>query len=498
MNSNPPHPSELRIGWSETDITPPRLPVLIAGQFHARLSEGVRSPLKATVCALDNGQDQSIFVCCDLVSISDQLATQTRDYLKQSLTEVLPDKVIFNATHSHTAPDYRAPFSTASGTPGISEFPNTFPIDFPLGMSANEYTDWVAQQLFEAIQKAWSHRASGGIAYGMDYAVVARNRRWADHNGKSYMYNLAQPEHKEIFRHIEGYEDHSLNLLATYDSQQQLTGIIVNIPCPSQQEEHSFLISADFWHETRAELRKRFGAKLFILPQVSTAGDLTSRLIFETEAQERMLKLRNLDPLQNIALKISDAVSRILPAIAPTIDNAPTLQHQVQTVDLPANNLTAKDVEDCQEAARQLQKEYEAELRKLEENPELKQQERWYVPLTRAWRRMRWNLAVVDRYEHQKTHPNSPIEVHVVRLGDIAFASNPFEYYLDFGIQIKVRSPAIQTFLIQLAGQGTYLPSPRSVLGGGYGSLPASNRIGPEGGQVLADHTVNTLRTLFV
>src|SRR5690606_34522176 len=112
--------------------------------------------------------------------------------------------------------------------------------------------------------------------------------------------------------------------------------------------------------------------------------------------------------------------------------------------------------------------------------------------------RMNWHRNVVERYAAlQRGERTQTVELHVVRLGEIAFASNPFEYYLDYGIQIKVRSPAIQTFLIQLAGGGSYCPSPRSVAGGGYGSVPASSPVGPEGGQRLADETVATLRELF-
>ena len=90
-----------------------------------------------------------------------------------------------------------------------------------------------------------------------------------------------------------------------------------------------------------------------------------------------------------------------------------------------------------------------------------------------------------------------PTECHFVRLGDIAFASNPYEYFLDYGIQIKLRSPFIQTFLVQLAGAGSYVPSPRAAAGGGYGAVAASCPVGPEGGQVLADETVTQLRELF-
>src|SRR5690606_12871043 len=90
-----------------------------------------------------------------------------------------------------------------------------------------------------------------------------------------------------------------------------------------------------------------------------------------------------------------------------------------------------------------------------------------------------------------------PISMHFLRLGDIAFATQPFECYLDYGMQIKARSPAIQTFLIQLAGSGTYLPSPRSLMGGGYGSTPASNPIGAEGRQQLVGAHVRGIYELW-
>ena len=75
------------------------------------------------------------------------------------------------------------------------------------------------------------------------------------------------------FRNVEGYEDHSVNLLFTYDRDSQLTGVVVNLACPSQVSESLFELSADFWHETRQELRKRLGAGVQVLGQASAAGD---------------------------------------------------------------------------------------------------------------------------------------------------------------------------------------------------------------------------------
>ena len=110
---------------------------------------------------------------------------------------------------------------------------------------------------------------------------------------------------------------------------------------------------------------------------------------------------------------------------------------------------------------------------------------------------MRWFQGVADRFEKQKAQPTQPVELHVIRLGDLAVATNPFEFYLDFGIRIKAQSPASDTLLVQLAGGGTYCPSPRSLAGGGYGSLPASNPVGPEGGRLLVERTVEILQHLW-
>ena len=45
-----------------------------------------------------------------------------------------------------------------------------------------------------------------------------------------------------------------------------------------------------------------------------------------------------------------------------------------------------------------------------------------------------------------------PVEIHVVRLGDLVVCSNPFELFCEYGIRIKARSQATQTFILQMSG----------------------------------------------
>ena len=61
----------------------------------------------------------------------------------------------------------------------------------------------------------------------------------------------------------------------------------------------------------------------------------------------------------------------------------------------------------------------------------------------------------------------------------------------------KVRSPAVQTFIVQLAGTGTYVPNERAVAGKSYGSIPASNPVGPDGGRKLVNETLKLMHQVW-
>lgn len=484
------HPSRINIGRAETDITPVNQPVLLRGQMYVRVSEGVKDPLKASVAVFESQGEHVVFVACDLLSGFVELRDAVRARLQ--VPGLDPRKIILHATHTHTAPqiidtgDFFAEL-------GVDDPPSVFP--------PSAYISWAAERIEAAVRQAWEKRAPGSIAFGHDVAVVGRNRRWVDNDGGANMYGGERnrglnARNQERFSHIEGYEDHSLKLLSTYDADGRLTGMIVNLPSPSQEEEHGLLISADFWHEARRELRKRHGEHVFVLPQCSAGGDQTSHLILENKAHERMLELRGRTAREEIAMRIAEAVDRILPYLDGQHIDSPVLAHHVESLELPLNPLSEKQRDDALTQVVEYRTAFEREKLLLQTNPDLRKQPRWWVDASMPWSRMMRHVDVVERFEAQKARATQPMDIHIVRLGEVAFASNAVEYYLDFGIQIKVRSPFIQTFLVQLTGDGTYVPSARSVAGGGYGSVPISNVLGVEAGERIRDRTVELLKQL--
>jgi len=94
--------------------------------------------------------------------------------------------------------------------------------------------------------------------------------------------------------------------------------------------------------------------------------------------------------------------------------------------------------------------------------------------------------------------PIVPIEVHILKFGDVAFATNPFELFLDYGNQIKARSKAKQTFILQLtAGAYSYLPTEKAEKAGHYSAYITSGWTGHEGGNILVRKSISEINEMF-
>ena len=88
----------------------------------------------------------------------------------------------------------------------------------------------------------------------------------------------------------------------------------------------------------------------------------------------------------------------------------------------------------------------------------------------------------------------------MVQIGNIAFATNRFEMFIDYMHRIQGRSPFEQTFVVQLVpddyGVGNYLATERAIANKGYSATPYCNRASAEGGQELVNATVDVLKKI--
>ncbi len=471
--------NELLIGWGNVDITPYGCQVNLYGQFKMRVTSTVRDPVTATALVLANANDKSdcvIFVSADTCVIPGNVLGDLRARLCRDAPAVPVDKLILNSTHTHTAPAMKSDWH-----PNLPEGTMTPP----------EYIEFFVEKVATAVVDAWSNASAGKVAWGFGRAVVGHNRRtvytediskrgtsssgrWVDGFGK--MYGLTNDP---AFSHMEGSEDHSINLLYAWDDSQKLTGAIVNIPCPAQETGGDREISADFWHEIRREIRLRHGDSLFILPQDSAAGGMTSRAMIEREAEQRMLQLKGISMRDEIGHRVANAFDEILDTATKDIRDQVEFRHLIDKVELPMRPITDEEYQ-------QVKAEYDS----LKDDP---------ARTAEAGRCAR----VLARHERMKTKPTFPFEIHALRLGDISFATNSFELFTDFGLQIKARAPSLQTLLIQHCGSeehlvaGTYLATATAEKNKGYSATIYCNIIGHQGGDVLVEKTLQMINQLW-
>ncbi len=506
--------NELKIGWASRDVSTNK-PINIPGQFSMRISLGIMDPVTVTALVIDNSEEMVVFLSADLVVIRSYLLDEIRQKVGKLCPAVPVEKIIMNATHTHTAPshytDKAAGWETGSSTAQV----NSVPHDGVEIASSDEYRDFLSSKAAEAICEAYDQRAPGGIAFGYGYAVVAHSRRvvYFDDiskrggasngfmvDGKAKMYGNTKDDN---FSHYEAGADHFVNLLYTFDEQKKLTGAIINVPAPSQCSESRYQISADYWHDTRVAIRQKYG-NIFILPQCAAAGDLAPRVLHYKEAQARRFRLKydtqtpdqpidkDLGERKDIAERIAGAFCEVLNWARNDIQTALPITHVVKTLELEKRLITAEEYEFARENLEALQKEqFSTEgtpLERLGSNSRLVAQ------------RGRFERVVL-RYESQNAAPTLPMEMHVLRLGEVAFATNRFEYYLDFMHRIQARSPFVQTFVVQLCGVpgpdgGTYLATERGVEGNGYSACLFCNLVSANGGQQIVDETVRILNDL--
>ncbi|MBE6385204.1 MAG: hypothetical protein E7048_06025 [Lentisphaerae bacterium] len=487
----------IKIGWARTDITPTG-PCMLAGQMRNRLATEVLDPLSATVLAIESGQEKVIIISADLAGLRMPLMDELRQNIAAA-TGVPEKNITASVTHTHTAPQYGSviPMSECHqvrqipcvGNRGVD--PVELRKKYPDFVDSEEYFSFLVQKISAAAEEAWNQRAVSKTAFGCGTAVVGENRRLTMKEKGGVMYAL---EDDPDMLNAEGHVDHTVNLFATYTMEGKLTGMIVNIACPSQVSEAMSVISADYWHEVREEVASRWGRKIFLLPQCSAAGDISPHKLLGRRADERMMLLRKQQKFPNtdwswrgrvynleyglarrreIARRIAVALDDVLPVIAPTAESAPVVKKAFRMVELPPRLITKEEADTAQAKAEELLAGIGDAYSGL-------------IP---------WHLGVVERFRNPPV--SIPVELHTLRIGDMVFAANPFELYLDYGDRIKGRSKAVQTFLVQLsAGCGTYLPSGRSG-GTGYGSVPASSIVTVEGGNKLVEESIEAINELF-
>lgn len=461
----------LLAGWAKEDITPPKR-VLLQGQYYERISEGVNDRLFASVAAFERGdhKDYCVMIALDLIGVENIILNRLREALENEPDAPGGSKILIWGIHNHTGPlvkDDNIERLNWNKWRGLDQ--ETY-------MNPSGYLDFLIDKLKGAVLKAWREKEEVKVGRALGHAVVGHPRRVL-YDDRSAMYGAVDSAN---FTGLESGSDHGVELMYFFDMKDRLKGAMVNVACPAQVIEHMSVISADYFGVVRRLTEEKFGKDFILLPQISAAGDQSPRDLIRRGKSETIMN----DPegMEELGRRVSEAVFK---GYGPAKENATgklVFAHGVKEVLLPLRTVSKSEVEKAEEDYSNLMANYSSEKDLTGKD---------LINLSNI-------RAVLNRKEVQERACFYSFEMHVLRIGDCAIVTNPFELYIDYGFVIKARSKALQTFIIQLCcGSGAYLPTQKSIEGGSYGANVANGVTGPDGGRLYVLHAISEINKLF-
>ena len=495
----------LKTGWAEISITPEKK-MALAGQFAERISEYVEKPITATAMAVSAGDEQMIMVSCDLVSISANLLDAVREKLAGNTVGIDPRKVILSAIHTHTGPVYMRNRRISGYSGSVKGMLEGFLQDGrkyiekqnvsnnPDIITGKEMLEFLIERITEAIFKAWENRKYSAFSNAFGRAAVGMCRRAAYTDGSAQMWGETN---QAVFKEVEGGSDTGIELMYVFGEDKKLTGIVANLACPAQCVQHRLFVSPDFWGEVKVLLRERFGEDIFLLALCSAAGDqcpvdLVRWVEPESDVNdpniERKYPLkRKADPsmfdIKGMKLAGRRIAREIISVYEDGLDEPQSdieFEHKAEIMKLPIRKATLREGISAEKAIKEYLRDKPGDV---DYNDAAK---------------LQVHLGILTRIELQNIQSVLDTEVHIIKLGSVAIATNPFELFLDYGNQIKARSHAEQTFLVQLAcGAEGYLPTEKAEKGGHYSAFISSGIVGHDGGQMLVENTLEEINRMF-
>ncbi|MBQ7623929.1 MAG: hypothetical protein IJS65_01465 [Clostridia bacterium] len=499
---------KLLFGWAEISITPDKK-ISLAGQFAERISEYVEKPLTATALAIQSGNEQAVLCSADIVSVGYSLVDAVRERLKENGKGLDPGKVTISAIHTHTGPNYprggqqlkyagktMSPKGILSEMlpPGKKYVEKVNVSDNKDIMAGQEMLDFLADRISEVILNAWDNRREGSFVNAFGRAAVGMCRRVTYNDGSAQMWG---DTNTATFEAVEGGSDTGIELMYFFGENKELVGVIANLACPAQCVQHRMFISPDFWGEAKMLLRKRFGEKLYLLPLCSAAGDqcpvdLVRWVEPESDVNDPNMKRtdppkRKADPSMFDIAGMKKAGKRVANEITEVYEEGldepisdAEFKHVVCNFKLPLRRTTLTEIKAAEKAIKEYLNEKEGD-----------------VDYNDA-ANLQVYLGILRRAKIQEVMEVVDTEAHIIRLGNTAFATNPFELFLDYGNQIKARSLAEQTFIAQLTnGAEGYLPTEKAEKGGHYSAFISSGQVGHAGGELLVRETLKEINDLF-
>ena len=402
-------PTTLKAGSATANITPP-LGTAIPGGFRARYAENVDDELFAKAIVLDNGETRIAMVTCDLIAVTEQMV----DCAKQRIADrcgIPPDRVMVNATHTHTA----VAIANLLGTP-----------------EDTDYTEWVPLKIADAVELAVWRLTPARVGFAsVNEERITFNRRWHVKDGTVRM--NPGVEHPDLVRPT-GKIDPELTMMFVEAEDGTPLSAVANFSLHYIGTDNGNALSADYFGHFGRLMQRYLGETCVSLLWNAASGqinntDFSGKRKWTTRGHRQAEKMANVLAGHFITEMQFMEMHETLP-----------LSGELRTFTFPRKSITAEDLGLAERILSVPPGTYDD----YETGPFS-----WVVgqPIPKA---------LVDIYamECQRVaklpeHLTAPIQV--LRLGEAAIVALPGEVFVETGVNIKAASDAAPLFIVSLA-----------------------------------------------
>ena len=421
----PPAKPGVRVGFADRDITPD-IGMEVPGNYGKVYSKKIHDPCKVRASVFDDGQKRVALVGIDALMIRRETVQEIRGLVKAAtgITDVM-----IGASHSHS-----------SGPIGMilpGEFDHASAEIQELAYKKSScadagYLKKVVAATVEAIVAADQSKAAVTVGYGVGHeSQVAFNRRVRMKNGLTFSHpGKNNPDVVEFANPI----DDDVGLIGVWRPDGTLAGCIVNFSCHATTNSDG--IGANWIYYTEKVIQGYYGKDAKVVFLQGACGDVT--------------QVNNLDPKANPA---SDDWSQFVGGrVGAEALKVLLSMSQTRTAEVPI----AADHKVWEVHRRIPAPERVVEARERIKGP----------PAHKDWVWAKETL-LLDALIAKKS--DVEVEVQAIQVGPVVCLSNPAEYFVSYGLQLKKRSGFPMTFPVELAN-------------GCVGYVPDEEAFGPHGG----------------
>ena len=423
-----PLTSAIKAGFAERDITPD-IGMEQPGGYGKSYHKTFHDPCKVRVALFDDGKKTAVVIGLDALVIPRQVVLDARVQIEKA-TGIPGDAVLICASHSHSAGPVAmvmpGEYDTASDLVKKLAYEETSCAD-------PGYLLRLTHEIVAGVVAAHQGRVPVQLGFGFGHEdKVAFNRRLRMKNGQSWSHpGSGNPDILEY----AGPIDPQVGVIGAWDLQGQLVGVVVNYACHATTSPGG--ISASWIQYLEKTIQGGLDTHAPVVFMQGACGDITQVDNLSTSQSPKPEEWSRL-----VGGRIGAEAVRVLLSM-PKITAAPIDTRQ-EVLKIKRRPPSPQRVEKCRDLASQPRRPGDStEFLFAKE------------------------ILLLDHLN--KTHPVVDCEVQCIKVGPACFVSDPAEYFVQYGLEIKKGSHHLFTFPCELSN-------------GVVGYVPTEEAFGPHGG----------------